>query len=234
VRPDCLVVAAYGLILPPWVLALPRLGCVNIHASLLPRWRGAAPIQRAIEAGDTRTGITIMQMDAGLDTGPALMQEALAIAPDETAGTLHDKLVPLGGRMIVRALRGLAAGELTATPQPDEGVTYAAKVDKSQARIDWREPAEQIERRVRAFDPVPGSSFVWRGEPLKLWRSRVVAADLAAAAAPGTPVDLGPGRLAIGCGTGVLELLEVQRAGGRRVAVAQYLQAIQGRRGARR
>ncbi|HEX4508520.1 MAG TPA: methionyl-tRNA formyltransferase, partial [Burkholderiaceae bacterium] len=169
--PDVLVVAAYGLILPAWVLALPRLGCLNIHASLLPRWRGAAPIHRAIEAGDAETGITIMQMDAGLDTGAMLLVGREPIAPDDTTGSLHDRLAALGGRLVVEALQAAAAGTLEPTPQPSEGVTYAPKIAKAEAALDWALPAAVLERRVRAFDPYPGASFEAAGETLKLWRA---------------------------------------------------------------
>ncbi|HSN31714.1 MAG TPA: methionyl-tRNA formyltransferase, partial [Ideonella sp.] len=157
--PAAIVVAAYGLILPAWLLELPPLGCLNIHASLLPRWRGAAPIQRAIEAGDARTGITIMRMDAGLDTGPILLAEGIDIAADDNAASLHDRLAALGGRLVVQALERAAHGRLVEQVQSAEGATYAHKIDKAEARIDWREPAVRIERRVRAFDPFPGASF---------------------------------------------------------------------------
>jgi methionyl-tRNA formyltransferase len=222
-QPDVLVVAAYGLILPPWVLALPRLGCLNIHASLLPRWRGAAPIQRAIEAGDAQTGITIMQMDAGLDTGDTLLAEPVPIAADETGATLHDKLAALGGRLIVQALEAVAGGALVPTPQPAAGVTYAHKIDKAQARLDWQQPAAQIERRLRAFDPQPGCFFEFDGEPLKVWRARVVVEG--SSAAPGT-ATLGRDRFTLACAEGsALDLLEVQRPGGRRQPVAAFLAA---------
>lgn len=215
-RPDVLVVAAYGLILPPWVLALPTGGCLNIHGSLLPRWRGAAPIQRAIEAGDTVTGITIMQMDAGLDTGPMLLHEALPIAPDDTAATLHDKLAAQGARLVVQALAQAAA--LARVPQPADGATYAHKIEKAEAAIDWSRPAAEIERRVRAFDPFPGCSFVSEGETVKLWRARVVEGE----GAPGE-VLAAAGRLVVACGEGALELLELQRPGGRRAATPDFL-----------
>jgi methionyl-tRNA formyltransferase len=220
-RLEGLVVAAYGLILPPWVLQLPRLGCLNIHASLLPRWRGAAPIQRAIEAGDRRTGVTIMQMDAGLDTGPMLMAESVDILPDETAATLHDRLAGLGARLIVQALEAAARGGLQPQPQPAEGVTYAAKIDKREARIDWSASAEVIERRVRAFDPFPGATFEWNGETLKLWRAAVVDGF---EAVPGTVSQAGA-RLRIACGSGALELLELQRPGGKRLPAAAFVRA---------
>ena len=215
-RLDVLVVAAYGLILPPWVLDTPRGGCLNIHGSLLPRWRGAAPIQRAIEAGDARTGITIMQMDAGLDTGPMMLMQPLPIAPDDTTATLHDKLAALGAALIVQALA--QADTLPRTPQPAEGATYARKIEKAEAAIDWHLPAAVIERRVRAFDPFPGCTFAAGGETVKLWRARVAEGQ----GAPGT-VLAADGRLLVACGEGALELLELQRPGGRRAAVRDFL-----------
>lgn len=221
--PDVLVVAAYGLILPAWVLGLPTHGCLNIHASLLPRWRGAAPIHRAIEAGDAHTGITIMQMDEGLDTGDMLMAEALSIAPADTTATLHDRLADLGGRLIVEALRAMPEGRLQRLPQPSEGVSYAHKVVKSEAAIDWSQPAEVIERRVRAFDPFPGATFSWRGEAVKVWRAE--ARPGVGPRPPGTVLRPGPARMAIACGEGGLELLELQRPGGRRQPVDRVLQS---------
>ena len=167
---DALVVAAYGLILPPWLLALPAYGCLNIHASLLPRWRGAAPIQRAIEAGDAETGVTIMQMDAGLDTGAMLLAEATPIGAADTAATLHDRLAGIGAELIVRVLRARAAGPLPGAAQPAEGISYASKIDKREAAIDWREPAAVIERRLRAFDPFPGARSEIGGLVITLWR----------------------------------------------------------------
>ena len=221
-RPDVMVVAAYGLILPPWVLDLPRFGCLNIHASLLPRWRGAAPIQRAIEAGDAETGVTIMQMDAGLDTGDMLLAETVPISADDTAGTLHDRLAALGARLVVRALDELAAGTLVRTPQPTEGVTYAHKIDKAEAAVDWRDDAARLERRARAFDPAPGLHVDIGGEAVKLWRA-AVRAD-APPAPPGTVLAAGDGRLTVACGRGALDLLQLQRPGGRRVDVRAFLQ----------
>jgi len=220
---DVLVVAAYGLILPQWVLDLPQRGCLNIHASLLPRWRGAAPIQRAIEAGDTRTGITIMQMDAGLDTGDMLMRESVEIAPHDTAASLHDRLAALGGRLLVDALEAAACGGLVRTPQPADGVSYAHKIEKAEAAVDWLAPAAQIERRVRAFDPFPGAHFRCAGETLKLWQARA-SADLSGA--PGTVLQAAGGKLVVACGEGALELLELQRPGGRRQPAAALLQAL--------
>ena len=219
--PDVMVVAAYGLILPAWVLALPRLGCLNVHGSLLPRWRGAAPIHRAIEAGDSGTGITIMQMDAGLDTGPMLLRQAEAIGPLDTTAMLHDRLAALGGRLLVQALQAAEAGSLQPQAQPEEGVTYAHKIGKAEAAIDWHAPAALIERRVRAFDPFPGASFLLDGQAVKLWRSRVV--DGVPGAPAGSVVDAGPGRLVVACGEGALEMLELQAAGGRRQPAEVFL-----------
>jgi methionyl-tRNA formyltransferase len=222
---DVLVVAAYGLILPAWTLALPRLGCLNIHASLLPRWRGAAPIHRAIEAGDAQTGITIMQMDSGLDTGDMLLVEPMAIAPDDSTATLHDRLAALGGRLIVEALEAAAGGGLHATPQPADGITYAHKIEKSESAVDWRLPAAQIERRVRAFDPFPGASFELDGEVVKVWRARVAAVT---DVPPGTVLRADGDALQVACGDAALDLLELQRPGGRRQPAAAFLQAKPG------
>jgi len=218
---DVMVVAAYGLILPQWVLDLPPRGCLNIHGSLLPRWRGAAPIHRAIEAGDTRTGITIMQMDAGLDTGDMLLTESVAIAPDETTATLHDRLAALGGRLIVEALELAACGGLPPTPQPAEGVTYAHKIDKAEAAVDWMLPALTIERRIRAFDPFPGATAQLSGEVIKLWRARAVNAS----GAPGTVLAVtDDGGITVACGDAALQLTELQRPGGKRLPARQFLQ----------
>ena len=218
--PDVMVVAAYGLILPPWVLALPCHGCLNIHGSLLPRWRGAAPIQRAIEAGDAETGITVMQMDAGLDTGAMLLAEALPIAPTDTSATLHDRLAALGARLIDQALALLAQGALQPRPQPAEGVTYAHKIEKAEAAIAWQAPAAVVERRLRAFDPFPGATAVLGGQPVKVWRGRVVPGS----GVPGQVLQAGEGRLVVACGQDALELLEVQLAGGRRIPAREFLQ----------
>ncbi len=201
---DVAVVAAYGLILPRAILEAPRLGCLNIHASLLPRWRGAAPIQRAIEAGDAETGITIMQMDAGLDTGPILLQEAVAIGPADSAGRLHDRLAELGARLIVAALERLDA--LTPRPQPADGVTYARKLERGEARLDWSAPADVLARRVRAFAPWPGASFAHDGAEVKVLAAEVAEVE----GAPGTVLDAGP---TVACGAGALRLLRLQRAG---------------------
>lgn len=220
---DALVVAAYGLLLPASVLRLPPRGCLNIHASLLPRWRGAAPIHRAIEAGDTVSGITIMQMDEGLDTGDTLMASPEPIRPDDTTATLHDRLAALGGRLIVEALEAAACGGLHRTPQPAEGVTYAHKIEKLEAAIDWRLPAELIGRRVRAFDPFPGASFECEGEMLKVWQAAVRPG--VAGAAPGTVLVAEAGELQVACGEGALALLQLQRPGGKRQPAAAVLQA---------
>jgi methionyl-tRNA formyltransferase len=228
-RPEVLVVAAYGLLLPPWVLALPARGCLNIHASVLPRWRGAAPIHRAIEAGDARTGITIMQMDAGLDTGDMLLAEAVDIRPGDTTATLHDRLAQIGGRLIVEALELAARGGLTRTPQPDSGVTYAHKIEKSEALIDWHAPAEVIERRIRAFDPFPGASTMLDGDAFKVWRAVVVSAS----GEPGTMLEAQDDRLIVACGTGALQLAELQRPGGKRQPARQFLQGHPGLAGRR-
>ena len=231
-RADVMVVAAYGLILPQWVLDAPRLGCLNIHASLLPRWRGAAPIHRAIEAGDGATGVTIMQMDAGLDTGAMLLRESLAIAPADTTASLHDKLAALGGRMIVEALELAACGGLSPVAQPAEGVTYAHKIDKAEAAIDWSQPAHAIERRIRAFDPFPGATAVIESESVKVWRAEV-AGRSPAAAEPGTVLEVSDFGVDVACGDGTLRLKELQRAGGKRLAVADFLRGFELRPGQR-
>lgn len=218
-KADVLVVAAYGLILPQTVLDLPRYGCLNIHASLLPRWRGAAPIQRAIAAGDAKTGITIMQMDAGLDTGPILLQRELDIAPDDTAGSLHDKLANLGADSILAVLDRLEAGDLAATAQPDCGATYAVKLDKGEAELDLRQPAEILERLVRAFNPFPTASLRFADTPVRIWRAALVAA----AGQPGEVLASGPSGIIVACGERGLCLLELQKPGGKRLAVREFL-----------
>ena len=216
---DAMVVAAYGLILPGPVLAIPRLGAINIHASLLPRWRGAAPIQRAILAGDALTGISIMQMDRGLDTGPLLATESIAIAAEDTSASLHDKLAELGARLIVTALAQLERGQLRAEPQAAAGASYAAKITKAEAGIDWSEAAAVIERKLRAFNPLPGATAMTRGVGLKIWRARVSPAE----GVPGTILDAGANGIIVACGSGSLCVLELQRAGGRKLAAAQFL-----------
>jgi methionyl-tRNA formyltransferase len=204
---DAAVVIAYGLILPKHVLAAPRLGCFNIHASLLPRWRGAAPIQRAILAGDGETGITIMQMDEGLDTGPTLLAQTLPIGPRTTARRLQEELAGLGAPLIVGALEGVAQGRLTPRPQPPQGVTYAKKLRREEGLLDWRRPAVELERAVRAFDPWPGAFFEHQGERFKILSAEVVAAP---PAAPGTVLDQ---HLTIACGSFALRPLRLQRPG---------------------
>jgi methionyl-tRNA formyltransferase len=214
--PDVMIVAAYGLILPPAVLAVPARGCVNIHASLLPRWRGAAPIQRAILAGDTRTGVSIMQMDAGLDTGAVLLQEAIAIEPHDTAQTLHDRLASLGARLIVETL----AARRTPEPQDDSKATYAQKLDKNEARLDWTEPAESIDRKVRAFNPAPGAWTTYRGSPLKIWRASI---GDSVSALPGTVCAAAGGAITVAAGGGTsVKLVELQRAGAKRLSAAAF------------
>jgi len=223
-RLDVLVVAAYGLILPQWVLDTPRLGCLNIHASLLPRWRGAAPIHRAIEAGDAQTGVTIMQMDAGLDTGDMLLVEGIAIAPDDTTGSLHDKLASLGGRLIVEALELAACGGLKPVKQPEAGVTYAHKIEKSEAAVDWRQPAEAIARRIRAFDPFPGAAATLDGETIKLWGAQAMPGR---DGEPGRVQAVSPSGVDVSCGQGVLRLTHLQRAGGKRLAATDFLRGFE-------
>ena len=218
-KADVMVVAAYGLILPQWVLDLPHLGALNIHASLLPRWRGAAPIHRAIEAGDAETGITLMQMDAGLDTGDMLRIERMTIAADDTTASLHDRLAVLGGRMIVDALAGPRTR--TRTVQPTEGVTYAHKIDKAEAQIAWTQDAAQIERRLRAFDPFPGGLSSLDGEPIKCWRGEVCAGT----GAPGQVLAVDATGIVVACGSQALRLTQLQSAGGKRQPAAAFLQA---------
>ena len=218
--PDVLVVAAYGLILPQAVLDIPRRGCLNIHASLLPHWRGAAPIQRALEAGDTDAGVTIMQMEAGLDTGPMLLAYGLKVSPDETAGTLHDKLALLGGRLIVVALKELDT--LHPVPQPAAGVTYASKIDKAEAAIDWTQPATLIERRLRAFDPFPGCTARIGDVTIKLWRAQSAEGH----GQPGEILAVAPEGITVACGEGSLKLVELQKPGGCRLASADFLRGF--------
>ncbi|MGB0625480.1 MAG: methionyl-tRNA formyltransferase [Alphaproteobacteria bacterium] len=213
---DAAVVVAYGLILPQPVLDAPRHGCINIHASLLPRWRGAAPIQRAILAGDAETGVTIMQMDAGLDTGPELLREAVPITAETNAGMLRDTLAELGGRLIVEALRGVADGRLTPVPQPDTGDTYAAKIERGDERIVWSLDAASLDRHVRAFAPWPGAWFEHDGERIKVLAATPAEAD----GARGTVLD---DALTVACGDGALRLLKVQRAGKGAMDAADFL-----------
>ena len=221
-RPDLLVVAAYGLILPQTVLDVPAQGTLNIHASLLPRWRGAAPIHRALLAGDAETGVTIMQMDAGLDTGPILLQRRVAIAPGDDAQTLHDKLAALGAQMIVAAIAEVAAGRARPEPQPRAGASYARKIEKREAEIDWAAPAVQIERVVRAMCPSPGAAARLNGAVLKLWRARVVER----LGEPGRVLAAGPEGILVACGQGALLVEELQRAGGKRLHAAEFLRGV--------
>jgi len=224
--PELMVVAAYGLILPAWVLTLPPLGCLNIHGSLLPRWRGAAPIHRAIEAGDATSGITIMQMDAGLDTGDMLLAEPMAIQPDDTTATLHDRLAEQGARLIVQAVALAERGNLQALAQPETGVSYARKIDKSEGVLDLSAPAEHLERRIRAFDPFPGCTLTLGGQTLKVWRAAVVpgAGSAGSAGSAGQVLEAAGDRLVLACGHGALQLLDVQVPGGRRIGVREFLQ----------
>ena len=222
--PDLMIVVAYGLILPASVLAIPRHGCWNVHASLLPRWRGAAPIQRAIEAGDDRTGVCLMQMEKGLDTGPVLLSLSTAIGEHDTGGSLHERLAALGAEVLEDGLGLLRAGlRPTPQPQPAEGVTYAAKLDKAEARLDWSLPAVHLERRVRAFHPWPVCEAMVAGERLRIHAAR--ALPLSHQHAPGTVLLATRSGLDIACGQGALRLLQVQREGGRPMAVADYLNA---------
>ncbi|HEX2530328.1 MAG TPA: methionyl-tRNA formyltransferase [Burkholderiaceae bacterium] len=222
---DVMVVAAYGLILPRSVLDIPAYGCLNIHASLLPRWRGAAPVHRAIEAGDTETGVTIMQMNEGLDTGPMLLMRRLPIAPEDTTGSLHDKLAALGGEMIVEALRKLEQGALPAVPQPENGVCYAAKISKEEAAIDFRQTAQSLARKIRAFNPFPGAYASFGGVPIKLWRVEPLS----------VPANADPGKIlaadsqagvVVACGEGALRLIELQKPGGKRLLITEFLKGF--------
>jgi methionyl-tRNA formyltransferase len=200
------VVVAYGLLLPKAVLDIPRLGCLNVHASLLPRWRGAAPIQRAIEAGDAVTGVTIMLMEEGLDTGPMLARIETPIDPDDTAATLHDRLAALGAPLLVETLAQLAAGQITPTPQPAEGVAYAKKIEKAEARIDWTRPAVEVARQIQAFSPFPGAWFMAKGERIKALSSHAVAGA-------GKPGEVIAEPLVVACGSGAVSLTRLQRPG---------------------
>ena len=213
---EVMVVAAYGLILPQAVLDLPRFGCLNIHASLLPRWRGAAPIQRALLAGDVETGVCIMQMEAGLDTGPVLLREVLSIAADDTAATLHDRLAALGARLVVEALARLP---LPTQVQPTDGVTYAHKIEKAEAAIDWRRPAVELARHVRAFNPFPGAQARFAGQVVKIWQAMPVAGS----GEPGSILAIDRRQIVVACAEGALALGELQKAGGKRLPVQQFL-----------
>lgn len=220
---DLMVVVAYGLLLPKQVLDTPRLGCVNIHASLLPRWRGAAPIQRAIQAGDEKSGVTIMQMDVGLDTGPMLLERETAITPRETAGTLHDRLAKLGAEAIVEALEAIAAGTAQPRKQPEEGVTYAAKIRKEEALIDWSKSAIEIDRQVRAFNPWPIAETRWNGQQLRVWEA--LPLDKKTSATPGTVIATSSAGIEVATGDGTLQLTRVQLAGRKAMPAADFLRA---------
>ena len=229
---DLMIVAAYGLILPQVVLDIPRLGCLNIHASLLPRWRGAAPIQRAILAGDTETGVCIMQMHAGLDTGPVLQRASIPIGEHDNAASLHDQLALLGAHLIVQTLEKMP---LPAVPQPEANVTYASKIEKSEAMLNWHLPAVQLARQIRAFNPFPGASTHWHKNPLKIWQASVV--DLnpnsnpnsnpnlspSSSLSPGTILSADKDGIIVACGAGYLRLTELQKAGGKRLTAAQFV-----------
>ena len=228
---DAMVVAAYGLILPQWVLDAPRLGCFNIHASLLPRWRGAAPIHRAIEAGDEETGVTIMQMDAGLDTGDMLRVEKLPIAASDTSATMHDKLAALGARLMLETLELAADGGLQPLAQPVAGVTYAHKIEKQEATIDWAQAAELIARRVRAFDPFPGASATLNGETLKIWSASVAPGSPPVAAELGSILAVAPEGIAVAAMNSVVTMTQLQRPGGKRLSVAEFLRGFELRPG---
>lgn len=223
---EAMVVAAYGLILPQWVLDAPKRGCFNIHASLLPRWRGAAPIHRAIEAGDAQTGVTIMQMDAGLDTGDMLMAHELPIVASDTSSSLHDRLAVLGGRLMVLALEQAAAGRLRPVKQPDQGVTYAHKIEKIEAPIDWLQPANQIVQRIRAFNPFPGASASLNGETIKIW-SAVVGQDVSTSGVEGgTILAASNDGIDVTANHSVVTLTELQRPGGKRLAAGDFLRGF--------
>ena len=236
-HPDVLVVVAYGLIVPPEVLSLPRLGCLNIHASLLPRWRGAAPVERAILAGDRWTGVTVMQLDAGLDTGPMLLQRRLEILPSHTGGSLREELASLGADALLEALAGLAGGTLAARAQPQEGATYAARIAKAEARIDWTQEAIQIERQVRAFNPEPVADTRLDGEQLRIFAAEVLddakKQEIASIRFdPGAIVEVLEGSMVVQCGRGRLAVTQVQRPGRRPVTVRDlsHSLALMGRR----
>lgn len=219
---DVMVVAAYGLILPLSILAIPPLGCLNIHASLLPRWRGAAPIHRAIEAGDSESGITIMQMDEGLDTGPMLLWQHEPISQSDTTGSLHDRLAAMGGQLIVEALKKIQQGSLPATPQPAEGMTYAAKISKQEADLDFRLPAAVLLRRILAFNPFPGAVAHLHDTSLKIWQASIVEMH----GKPGEILAISPDGVIVACGTGALKIAELQKPGGKRLSAAQFVQGF--------
>ncbi len=222
---DVMVVAAYGLILPPAVLAIAPHGCINIHASLLPRWRGAAPIHRAIEAGDAQSGVTIMQMEAGLDTGPMLAVQSLPIDPQDNTGTLHDKLAVLGADMLLKTLREIEQGSVHPTPQPEQGVTYASKISKEEAALDFSLPAQTLARKIRAFNPFPGAHASVEGALIKLWQAE--ALPQSSTALPGEVLAATPQQgVLVACGEGVLRLTELQKAGGKRLPAVEFIKGL--------
>jgi methionyl-tRNA formyltransferase len=219
-RPRLIVVAAYGLLLRREVLRLPEYGCINVHASLLPRWRGAAPIQRAIEAGDTETGITIMQMDEGLDTGPMLARRTTPITSRDTAATLHDRLAALGAELLIDTLKRMERGDVDPVPQDESLATYAPKITPDDARLDWTRPAPQLERRVRAMNPWPVARAAHRGRTIRVWQATVIRG---VSGVPGEVIETGPGGVDVACGEGALRLGVLQREGGKRLSAAQFL-----------
>ena len=222
---DVMVVAAYGLILPPAVLAIAPHGCINIHASLLPRWRGAAPIHRAIEAGDAQSGVTIMQMEAGLDTGPMLAVQSLPIDPQDNTGTLHDKLAVLGADILLKTLREIEQGSVHPTPQPEQGVTYASKISKEEAALDFSLPAQTLARKIRAFNPFPGAHASVEGALIKLWQAE--ALPQSSTALPGEVLAATPQQgVLVACGEGVLRLTELQKAGGKRLPAVEFIKGL--------
>jgi methionyl-tRNA formyltransferase len=223
VEPDAVIVAAYGLLFPEELLALPRAGCINVHASLLPAWRGAAPVQAAILAGDRETGISLMRMERGLDTGPVYVQQALPIGARESAGELQARLAVLGGQLLAERLEDILAGRLLPVPQDPERATFAPRIRNEDARLDWQLPAASLERRVRAYDPVPGSHFVVNGERVKCWAAE---AGAGAAAAPGTVIAAGQNGVEVACGEGVLRLTELQRPGRGRISAFEFASQV--------
>lgn len=224
---EAMIVVAYGLLLPPAILAVPPRGCINVHASLLPRWRGAAPIARAIEAGDTETGITIMQMEAGLDTGPMLMQSRVPIADNDTAATLHDRLALLGGELLVQTLAALQQGRCHAQPQDHARACYAAKLTKQESRVDWQQPARVLHRKIRALNPAPVASTAWQGETLRIWEVGPLDPIAPTREPAGTVIDAGRAGIRVATGDGVLTLTRVQAPGGNAVSAAEF---VNGRR----
>lgn len=222
-QPDVMVVVAYGLILPANVLAVPRMGCLNIHASLLPRWRGAAPIHRALLAGDSQTGVTIMQMDVGLDTGPMLLERTTPIASDDSASSLHDRLAQMGAQALLETIDGLLDGSIVPRAQPVEGATYAAKIRKEEAAIDWTRPAAELDRQVRAFNPWPVAETRWNGQQLRVWQANPLKESTSAS--PGTLLGGDASGIRVATGSGVLNLTRVQLAGRKAVSAAEFLNA---------